>query len=48
LAPDCLCRAEERSKKGKSACDVDLPDLEQKRAAGRAARMVELRLVKNT
>jgi hypothetical protein len=28
---DCLWRSEARSKKGKSACGVYLPDLEQKR-----------------
>ena len=35
---DCLWRAEARSKKGKSACGVYLPDLEHKRPARLAAR----------
>ena len=35
---DCLWRAEARSKRGKSACGVYLPDLEHTATAGRAAR----------
>ena len=48
---DCLCRAEARSKRGKRACGVYLPDLEEKRppglpswprpAAGHQERMME-------
>jgi hypothetical protein len=34
---DGLWRAEARSKRGVSACGANLPDLEQARAAGRAA-----------
>jgi hypothetical protein len=35
---DCMWRAEARSKKGKSACVIYLPDLEHKAAAGLAPR----------
>jgi hypothetical protein len=43
---DCLWRAEARSKKGKSACGVYLPDLEHKRLPDLPPGMVKLRLVK--
>jgi hypothetical protein len=43
---DCLWRAEARSKKGKSACGVYLPDLEHKRPPDLPPGMVRLRLVK--
>ena len=43
---DCLWRAEARSKKGKSACGVYLPDLEQPRPPDVPPGMVKLRLVK--
>jgi hypothetical protein len=43
---DCLWRAEARSKKGKSACGVYLPDLEHKRPPDLPTGMVKLRLVK--
>jgi hypothetical protein len=43
---DCLWRAEPRSKKGKSACGVYLPDLEHKRPPDLPPGMVNLRLVK--
>ena len=43
---DCLWRAEARSKKGKSACGVYLPDLEHKRQPDLPPGMVKLRLVK--
>ena len=43
---DCLWRAEARSKKGKSACGVYLPDLEQPRPPDAPPGMVKLRLVK--
>jgi hypothetical protein len=43
---DCLWRAETRSKKGKSACGVYLPDLEPKRPPDLPPGMVKLRLVK--
>ena len=43
---DCLWRAEARSKKGKSACGVYLPDLEHKRSPDLPPGMVKLRLVK--
>jgi hypothetical protein len=45
---DCLWRAEARSKKGKSACGVYLPDLEQPRPPDKPPSTVNLRLVKNT
>ena len=45
---DCLWRAEARSKKGKSACGVYLPDLEQPRPPDAPPGMVKLRLVKET
>ena len=45
---DCLWRAEARSKKGKSACGVYLPDLEQPRPPDAPPGMVKLRLVKKT
>ena len=44
---DCLWRAEARSKKGKSACGVYLPDLEQPRPPDAPRGLVKLRLVKN-
>jgi hypothetical protein len=44
---DCLWRAEARSKKGKSACGVYLPDLEQPRPPDLPPGMVKLRLVKS-
>jgi hypothetical protein len=43
---DCLWRAEARSKKGKSACGVYLPDLEQKRPSDLPPGLAPLRLVK--
>lgn len=43
---DCLWRAEARSKKGKSACGVYLPDLEHPRPPDAPPGMVKLRLVK--
>src|ERR1700722_8518470 len=43
---DCMWRAEARSKKGKSACGVYLPDLEQPRPPDVPPGMVKLRLVK--
>ena len=43
---DCMWRAEARSKKGKSACGVYLPDLEHKRPPDLPPGMVKLRLVK--
>jgi hypothetical protein len=42
---DCLC-AEARSKKGKSACGVYLPDLENPRPPDLPRSLVKLRLVK--
>jgi hypothetical protein len=45
---DCLWRAEARSKKGKSARGVYLPDLEQPRPPDAPPGMVKLRLVKKT
>ena len=42
---DCMWRAEARSKKGKSACGVYLPDLEHKRSPDLPPGMVKLRLV---
>ena len=44
---DCLWRAEARSKKGKSACGVYLPDLEQPRPPDAPPGMVRLRLIKS-
>jgi hypothetical protein len=46
FAYDCLWRAEARSKKGKSACGVYLPDLEQPRPPDVPPGLVKLRLVK--
>jgi hypothetical protein len=43
---DCLWRAEARSKKGKSACGVYLPDLEQPRPPDVPPGIVKIRLVK--
>jgi hypothetical protein len=43
---DCLWRPEARSKKGKSACGVYLPDLEQPRPPDAPPGMVKLRLIK--
>jgi hypothetical protein len=43
---DCMWRAEARSKKGKSACGVYLPDLEHKRPPDLPPGMVKPRLVK--
>jgi hypothetical protein len=43
---DCLWRAEARSKKGKSACGVYLPDLEHRQPPDLPPGMVKLRLVK--
>jgi hypothetical protein len=43
---DCMWRAEARSKKGKSACGVYLPDLEQKRPPDLPPGLAKLRLVK--
>jgi hypothetical protein len=45
---DCLWRAEARSKKGKSACGVYLPDLEHRGPHDAPPEMVKLRLVKKT
>jgi len=44
---DCLWRAEARSKKGKSACGVYLPDLEQPRPPDVPPGPVKLQLVKS-
>jgi hypothetical protein len=44
--PTIAWRAEARSKKGKSACGVYLPDLEHKRPPDLPPEMVKLRLVK--
>jgi hypothetical protein len=44
---DCLWRAEARSKKGKSACGVYLPDLEQPRPPDVPPGLVKLQLVKS-
>lgn len=44
---DCMWRAEARSKKGKSACGVFLPDLENRRPPDLPPGMVKLRLVKD-
>jgi hypothetical protein len=46
FAYDCLWCAEARSKAGKSACGVYLPDLEQPRPPDMPPGMVKLRLVK--
>ncbi len=43
---DCLWRAEARSKRGKSACGVYLPDLEQPRPPDAPPGLAKLRLVK--
>jgi hypothetical protein len=43
---DCLWRAEARSKKGRSACGIYLPDLENPRPPDLPQGMVKLRLVK--
>ena len=43
---DCLWRAEARSTKGKSACGVYLPDLEQPRPPDVPPGLFKLRLVK--
>ena len=43
---DCMWRPEARSKKGKSACGVYLPDLEHKRPPDLPPGMVKLRLVR--
>jgi hypothetical protein len=42
---DCLWRAEARSKKGKSACGVYLPDLDQSRPPDLPPGLVRLRVV---
>jgi hypothetical protein len=42
---DCLWRAEARSQKGKSACGVYLPDLEQPRPPDLPPGLLRLRLV---
>ena len=42
---DCMWRAEARSKKGKSACGVYLPDLEDKRPPDLPPGLVRLRVV---
>jgi hypothetical protein len=44
---DCLWRAEARSKKGKSACGVYLPDLANPRPPDLPAGLVKLRLIKS-
>jgi hypothetical protein len=44
---DRLWRTEARSRKGKSACGVYLPDLEQPRPPDAPRGLVKLRLVKN-
>jgi hypothetical protein len=44
---DCLRRAEARSKKGKSACGVYLPDLANPRPPDLPAGLVKLRLIKS-
>jgi hypothetical protein len=43
---DCAWRAEARSKKGRSACGIYLPDLEHRRPPDLPPGMVKLRLVK--
>jgi hypothetical protein len=43
---DCLWHAEARSKNGKSACGVYLPDLEQPRPLDASPGLVKLQLVK--
>jgi hypothetical protein len=43
---DCLWRAEARSKRGKNACGVYLPDLEQPRPPEKPPSLLKLRLVK--
>ena len=45
FAYDCLWRAEARSKKGKSACGVYLPDLEHKRPPDLPPGLVRLWVV---
>ena len=45
FAFDCLWRAEARSKKGKSACGVYLPDLELPRPPDLPPGLVRLRVV---
>jgi hypothetical protein len=44
---DCLWRAEARSKKGKPACGVYLPDLENPRPPDLPPGLVKLRLIKS-
>jgi hypothetical protein len=44
---DCLWRAEARSKAGKSACGVYLPDLAKPRPPDLPAGLLKLRLIKN-
>jgi hypothetical protein len=43
---DCMWQAEAHGRKGKSACGVYLPDLEQPRPPDAPPGMVKLRLVK--
>ena len=43
---DCMWRAEGRSKKGKSACGIYLPDLEQRRPPDLPPGLARLRVVK--
>jgi hypothetical protein len=45
FAYDCLWRAEARAKKGKSACGVYLPDLEQPRPPDLPPGLLRLRVV---
>jgi hypothetical protein len=44
---DCLWRAEARSKAGKSACGVYLPDLANPRPPDLPAGLLKLRLIKS-
>ena len=44
---DCMWRAEAHGRKGKSACGVYLPDLEQPRPPDVPPGMVKLRLIKS-
>jgi hypothetical protein len=46
FSDDCLWQSETWSKKGKWACGVYLPDLEQKRPPDFAPGLAPLRLVK--
>src|ERR1700723_684245 len=45
---DCMWRLEAHGRKGKSGCDVYLPDLEQPRPPDAPSGIVKLRLVKKS